>query len=623
MATGKIQPRRTRSNATSKSASAAAKGGKSRKMSNVRAKRTQKSSSTKDMPSKRESKAVIPKLTNTARAQLIRDQLGRKKGTLATFEDKLTALRVYANLILDGNYLTHNSACSGVVTCLQMSLKKVREIVEEFDKCGGDVYNLAIMNKTTRGTASEHYSFEHLIIKKEMLMFCHEYCLKKLSEEGAMSSYAELHRVFEDKFDLGVSAEALRLRLIKDFDYAFFRIPYDNASVKITFQTRRFLLLYSNALNRQARGECIIAYMDETWVWRYHSMKKGAAPRDATRGGVKSGKGDRLIVLDAITADGPLRYDGSEDGSQNEEASDRSSSGDSDASEDEDSEDEDSEYDEIEDDKMMSALWTWLYQKKGDYHDAMNFAKFKDWVNKRFIPTWKRRYPGVPCCLVLDNAPYHMGGMQNPFVMNKKECADYLRSAGLSNVVVHRDDGKPLHHFKVPARGSDFAKAPKGPSTEELRQAVFDTMEDINPDLLRTWIEARFEEEGWTIIFTPPYLCNFQPIELFWAYIKNSIGRRYFKGRDMAWIASEFAKRALQINCADLIRHAHEFMDTWISLDTILSGSFLDIKIADEEMRSRIMNNNPKFLSETEMEELQNPEEYTVYFEVDDEGDVH
>lgn len=64
-----------------------------------------------------------------------------------------------------------------VAISFQTSVKKVFKIVTEFDKCGGDVYHLAVLNKTTRDTASENYSFDHLIIKKEMLMYCHEYCL--------------------------------------------------------------------------------------------------------------------------------------------------------------------------------------------------------------------------------------------------------------------------------------------------------------------------------------------------------------------------------------------------------------------------------------------------------------
>ena len=102
------------------------------------------------------------------------------------------------------------------------------------------------------------------------------------------------------------------------------------------------------------------------------------------------------------------------------------------------------------------------------------------------------------------------------------------------------------------------------------QKAVFDAMENYDPHLLQTWLENRFKDEEWTVIFTPPFLCNFQPIELYWVYIKYSIGRRYFKGRDMVWIADEFARRAHRINCHDIIiNHAHGCMDDLISLDTI------------------------------------------------------
>ena len=41
---------------------------------------------------------------------------------------------------------------------------------------------------------------------------------KKLTVNGAMSGYVELHRVLEEEFDIGVSTEAFRRRLIKDFN---------------------------------------------------------------------------------------------------------------------------------------------------------------------------------------------------------------------------------------------------------------------------------------------------------------------------------------------------------------------------------------------------------------------
>ena len=71
----------------------------------------------------------------------------------------------------------------------------------------------------------------------------------------------------------------------------------------------------------------------------------------------------------------------------------------------------------------------------------------------------------------------------------------------------------------------------------------------------------------------------------------------------MAWIASKFARHAQCIDCAALIRHAHECMDECISLDTILHGNHTAIQIAEEGMRDQMMRNNPKFLSELSLKD--------------------
>ena len=80
-------------------------------------------------------------------------------------------------------------------------------------------------------------------------------------------------------------------------------------------------------------------------------MKKDVAPKVSVKGGVQSAKGERLIVIDAITSHGPLRHE------------------------------------------PLTALWAYEYNKKGDYHDAMNFDKFQRWINDYFIPTWRASFP--------------------------------------------------------------------------------------------------------------------------------------------------------------------------------------------------------------------------------------
>ena len=64
-------------------------------------------------------------------------------------------------------------------------------------------------------------------------------------------------------------------------------------------------------------------------------MKKGVAPKVSVNGRVQSAKGERLIVIDAITCHGHLRH------------------------------------------KPLTALRAYEYNKKGDYHNAMNFDKFQ------------------------------------------------------------------------------------------------------------------------------------------------------------------------------------------------------------------------------------------------------
>ena len=154
-----------------------------------------------------------------------------------------------------------------------------------------------------------------------------------------------------------------------------------------------------------------------------------------------------------------------------------------------------------------TALWTWEYQNSGDYHYVMD-------QSVRIGSTIASyRYPGLPCCLVLDNAPCHMGGMINPFVMNKMECAEYLPHAGLRRVYVCRDNDMPLHSFNIPSRGCNFARAPRGPSTEELRQAVFDTSLICYKSGLK--IALKMKDGPLSLPLSLPYLFNFQPIELY------------------------------------------------------------------------------------------------------------
>ena len=90
-----------------------------------------------------------------------------------------------------------------------------------------------------------------------------------------------------------------------------------------------------------------------------------------------------------------------------------------------------------------------------------------------FIPTWKVSFPRKKCVLVLDNGPNHLGGMTNPFSMSKTECTAELRKLlGRKKTFTVNRNGE-LIQFKLPTFFEIFAKAPRGPSMDELRVTTY------------------------------------------------------------------------------------------------------------------------------------------------------
>lgn len=80
--------------------------------------------------------------------------------------------------------------------------------------------------------------------------------------------------------------------------------------------------------------------------------------------------------------------------------------------------------------------------------------------------------------------------------------------------------------------GKVYARAPKGPGLKELRAHVHKLLEQWEPTLLETALKKYFDSMGdWILIYTPPYCPDLQPIECFWAIIKNRVAIDWFKNR--------------------------------------------------------------------------------------------
>ena len=89
--------------------------------------------------------------------------------------------------------------------------RRLRFIVNECKDKGGNLYQMGVGGTASaRGCGSSRYSSDHSIFKKEMLIWAHQQVMRLLKEDKTLTSYAELHRRFEEPYDLAVIAFGLK-----------------------------------------------------------------------------------------------------------------------------------------------------------------------------------------------------------------------------------------------------------------------------------------------------------------------------------------------------------------------------------------------------------------------------
>ena len=208
------------------------------------------------------------------------------------------------------------------------------------------------------------------------------------------------------------------------------------------------------------------------------------------------------------------------------------------------------------------------------------------WVEQQFIPAWKAKYNNLSCILVLDGAPYHWYGMTNPFTMSKTACAQLMREVIGEGTMFDFWRGGDLYECGVPGEGEEFANAPADPSKEETQCAMYNILQEHSPDYLESWIEWRFRQLGWTVIFTPPYACLFQCQELVWADAK---GEEVFQGKYNAVNYRDLNSAFKKSKRRKLVRHAEKCMNIWIEQVSIPSGT-IDHLIVSHTVRSTTLS---------------------------------
>ena len=303
---------------------------------------------------------------------------------------------------------------------------------------------------------------------------------------------------------------------------------------------RSYIYKYAAALKEQEDGTAIIVYMDESYIHAHHCSQflwhsLSSATKNEVRG---DNKGKRIIIMHAMTKDGLLEVEGTEPSNILTELYHSCAL----------------IFDEVCVDGVTPA----------DYHDTINGDKFIGWMRQRLLPTVQKLYPGKKMYLVLDNAKYHHHRGPDwfaPYNKKKGQLADFLRQRGVGSITV--DDGRTIPESKFSANAG---RAAGGPTLAQLKAAVKEHL-TAHPEINTTVPQQLMSDEGYELLYTPPYISDLQPIEMIWAFTKAIVARQSHRTRTAQGCAGQTREAMEQVTselCQKQIRHCHAWIEQFM-----------------------------------------------------------
>jgi hypothetical protein len=121
------------------------------------------------------------------------------------------------------------------------------------------------------------------------------------------------------------------------------------------------------------------------------------------------------------------------------------------------------------------------------------------------------------------------------------------------------DDGRTIPASKFSANAG---KAAGGPTLVQLKEAVKQHLA-AHPEINTTVPQQLMSDEGYELLYTPPYISDLQPIEMIWAFTKALVARQSHRTRTVQACAvqtREAMERVTAELCQKQIQHCH----TWI-----------------------------------------------------------
>ncbi len=187
-------------------------------------------------------------------------------------------------------------------------------------------------------------------------------------------------------------------------------------------------------------------------------------------------------------------------------------------------------------------------QKKDDYHSSFDSDNFIPYFRDRLLPACERAFPGKRLVFIMDNAGYHIS---STFPLQGEQEVVYVIRSSRKELLVrfithHRGEGAANMTMLRP----------------QLEALFVQITTELGCDILRL-----LREKGHTLLLTPPRCSTWQPIELYWASVKNDVARQFRQGRSLQetknQLQASLTKWGTAEHCSKLIAHTTKLVKTW------------------------------------------------------------
>ena len=333
-----------------------------------------------------------------------------------------------------------NPATQLTASALGISESTVKVIMAAFNKSGED--GLDWSKAQQRGRPA--YAVSSSVVP-DVRQF-----IRRANRNGEQVNVEITRRYMRDELHCDVAHTTL-WRALQRWGFEFgtgVRSALLKESERIVILRRQYLR--QKQANRDEKGQTIRpeVYLDESYINKNHSNDKTwYFEQDDIILGKPTGKGDRLIILNAVTKDGWV---------------------------------------------PNTKLVFKASKKTGDYHTNMNWDNFSKWFQEKLLKNIPEN-----SLIIMDNAPYH-------------------------NVLVEEAFPKKSHSVK---RLREWLSDNEIPWTKDmLKSELFDLCSRFaaKPEFL---IDRIARQAGHSILRTPPYHPELQPIETCWAVVKNHVAQ--------------------------------------------------------------------------------------------------